>query len=395
MDISQKYRAAETLMQQRDFKAATAAWSEIVRSKNTGISPEQKAYLLLQRGCCYYELRADTSAIIDFSTSLELVPHHATFYERARSHFRKKMLPFALSDIEKALALSPDNADYYVLRGNIHFEREVKSDGCADFAMARSLGLSLSDDISLEPCRLLGVPLLKAVVDSTQFQAQQKTTKNVADTTLLTLLSETNSLNTQFYRWSLQAQAGGTSYMLSRLYYDVRPGFNALGKVGYSVNRNWSAWLAGMYSEFPYTHGSERLRMPATSPNTFGEVSFAVASAGGQYSVILERNLDLQFGLGIGYKRIQFPSTVPITYVNGEIAFPNRGIAASSGFIGQAYAGVEWRFLRNVALIANGSLNLSATRYNYMTLTRIDIEAAHQFVNYLAGIRVYFDEQSE
>jgi hypothetical protein len=281
------------------------------------------------------------------------------------------------------------------LRGNIQFAKNKISDACQDFSMARVLGAIIPDDISSESCKQLGISLNNNVFNKPDSAAVATKTKSVADTALLNIISGTNNLNTTYYRWSVQAQYGGNTFMLSRLFYDVQPGNSILANIGYSPSRHLTLWAGGMYSRMFYTHNSERIRMARNAIPPFGEVFSWAALAGIRYSLIIEQNIDLQFGVGAGYTWLQFPSSVPIQYTNGDIAFANDGIPNTSGITAQVSLGAEWRFLKNLALTANGMLNLSSTRYVYFTLTRRDQENLHQFVNYNIGLRFYFDEQSE
>jgi hypothetical protein len=384
---------ARTLMQQREYKQAVAVWTRLVKS-TAGLSREQQAFVRLQRGICYVQIRADTSAMIDLTSSLELVPSAEAFYTRSGVYLRQKLFSFAMTDITHAITLVPDKAEYYLLRGNIHFQLTTKNDGCADIAMARILGLAFPDDISYEPCRLLGVAVEKNVRDSTEVEVAQNSATTTANSALQSLIVGTNNLNTGYYRWFLQAQYGGAGLMLSRLFYDVGSGNIGLVNVGYSVSRNLALWTGGFFSWMPYTQGSERLRISPQSVPPFGTVTFAGGLLGVQYSAVIDKNIDFQFGLGLGYKWTQYPSNIPITYTNGDIEFANRGIPSAHGAMAQVSLGAEWRILKNIALTGNLLLGMSFSQYHYYTIFRREQESIHQLVSYVGGLRLYFDEQS-
>lgn len=51
----------------------------------------------------------------------------------------------ALFDLDAAIRLSPESADFYVLRGNVYLQQKKKAQAKADFEKAISLGTPRRD----------------------------------------------------------------------------------------------------------------------------------------------------------------------------------------------------------------------------------------------------------
>lgn len=401
LSFSERLNTAKMLVQERKYAEANTAYLNLLFDKTLTLSTKEKAFLYLQRSRCQERMNADSSALESVSSSLDLLPDPEAYYTRAGVYLRSGLSTFAMADIEKAIRLVPDKADYYLLRGNIHFQLGTKPEGCADMAMAKILGLNFPDDISNETCRLLGVPLETKIGSSgdaepeARLEAHQRVTQTVANDAVQSLIAQTNNLNTSFYRFWIQAMYGSTTTMLSRLFYDVSPGRMLTASTGYALSRDFAVWGGATWFSLPYTFASERSQLAETPPPPFGAIVSLSALVGAQYSMVINNSIDAQLGVGIGYRTTQFPVDVPIAYKDGRTYRANLGIREANGFVVQSSLGAEWRFLRYVALTGNALFTLSFSQYNFLTLGRLDRENVHQFIQFAGGLRFYFGEQGQ
>lgn len=392
--VQKQSEEAEQFFQRREFLRAEESWSQML-SRIPAISQREKAVAYLRRSICRIHLYQDSLALNDVSSSIELLPNAESYYVRSGIYTRQKQTMPAMSDIEKAIELLPDKGEYYLLRGNIHFQEGQRTHACDDIAMAKILGVAVPDDIAYSTCEEVGIAMGKSVKDSTRaLENIPSTVSTVAESSIHSLLVQTNNLNTTYHLFSIQALYGRTGTMLSRLYYDTDPGYSAMLNVSVAFSREFSLWGGVIRSTFAYTYGSERSLILKEAESPFGNVVSTVGLLGGRYSLPMGNNVDAQLDAGIGYKYTTFPSDVPIPLNGGIIRKANLGIRVSSGLALQSSIGVEWRILKQVALTGNIVFGLSFTPYNFLTISRIDRENLHQFLGYVGGIRLYLFEQT-
>ena len=393
---TQLMEEANIVFQKGDFRRAEVLWSEILNG-NSLLNHRQQAFAYLQRSICMVRLQRDSLALQDVTGSLTLFQNADAYFVRSGIYVRQKLITSALQDIEKAIELVPDKGEYYLLRGNIRFQNDQKSEGCDDIVMAKTLGVAIPDDIAYTLCEQVGMPVRSTTtIDSTLVPHPPASPANsVADASMKALLVQTNNLNTTYYLFSIQALYGRTATMLSRLFYDTEPGSIAMVNVSFALSREFSLWGGVLRSSTPYTFGSERSQISPNANVPFGSVVSTIGLLGGRYSLAMSNNVDAQLDGGIGYRYTTFPTDVPIPLNNGTIRRANLGIRESSGLALQTSFGIEWRILNQLAITGNILFGLSFSQYNFLTISRRDQENMHQFLSYAGGIRFYLFERTQ
>lgn len=393
---TQLMEEAHIFFQKGDYSRAEALWSEILNDKSL-ISQRQQAFAYLQRGICKIRLQKDSLALPDVTSSLTLVQNAEAYFVRSEIYLRLKLLTDALTDIEKAIEFVPDKGEYYLLRGNIRFQNNQKSEGCDDIVMAKTLGVSVPDDIAYTFCEQIGTPVrTTSTADSTIVPYPPASpVGSVADASMKALLVQTNNLNTTYYLLSIQALYGRTATMLSRLFFDTELGTTAMVNISFALSREFSLWGGILHSSTPYTFGSERSQISPNANLPFGYIASTIGLLGGRYSLPMGNTVDAQLDGGIGYKFTTFPTDKPIPFNDGSLRQANLGIRESSGLALQTSFGIEWRVLNQVAITGNVLFGLSFSQYNFLTVSRRDQENMHQFLSYAGGIRLYLFEHTQ
>lgn len=393
--VQKQREEAEQFFQRRDFNRAEECWSQIL-SHTPPINQREKAVAYLQRSRCHIQLRQDSLALNDVSSSIALLPSSEAYYVRSGIYTRQKQTMPAMNDIEKAIELLPDNGEYYLLRGNIHFQDGQSALACDDIAMAKTLGIAVPEDIASTICKGVGMAIeQQSPKDSTQLPDDpNRTASTVAESSMKTLLVQTNNLNTTYNLISIQVLYGRTGTMLSRLYYDTDPGYSAMINVSVALSREVSLWGGVQRSAFAYTYGSERSQIVKEAELPFGSVISTMGLFGGRYSLPMGNTVDAQIDAGIGYKYTTFPTDISIPLNGGALRKANLGIREASGLAVHSSIGIEWRILKQIALTGNIVFGLSFSPYNFLTISRIDRENVHQFLGYAGGIRFYLFEQT-
>src|SRR5690348_16929190 len=87
------------------------------------------------------DAKADFSTITDLTQKNKNAKERATIYEKmAEIDLRQKMYDDAINNIQQAIALDPDNADFFMIRGDIKATQENFDAAIADYDLAISKG---------------------------------------------------------------------------------------------------------------------------------------------------------------------------------------------------------------------------------------------------------------
>jgi tetratricopeptide (TPR) repeat protein len=91
--------------------------------------------LLFKRSRIYFENFDKESAQVDLIKAVETLPTASIYYQRARHYIMFKMPTEALPDLNKAIELGKDKADfgYFLDRGDIYFEMQKYSEAIQDY----------------------------------------------------------------------------------------------------------------------------------------------------------------------------------------------------------------------------------------------------------------------
>ncbi|MHB1425057.1 MAG: tetratricopeptide repeat protein [Gemmataceae bacterium] len=91
-------------------------------------------FALIDRAAAYSAMKQHEQAIADYSAALELEPNAALHNERGLEHVALGALGAAVADFTEAIALDPDFASSFLLRGNAHADMGDFDKALADFA---------------------------------------------------------------------------------------------------------------------------------------------------------------------------------------------------------------------------------------------------------------------
>jgi tetratricopeptide (TPR) repeat protein len=132
---------AEALNGMKNYDEALAAANQgltINKSSVDNLFEKASAELGLGRTA---DAKADFSTITDLTQKNKNVKERATIYEKmAEIDLAQKMYDDAINNIQQAIALDPDNANFLMLRGDIKATQENFDAAIADYDLAISKG---------------------------------------------------------------------------------------------------------------------------------------------------------------------------------------------------------------------------------------------------------------
>lgn len=133
---------AELFEENEEYQYAIQDYTELLRSKlflETAIA-EDYAYVYMQRGCVYNEIEEYDKAVADMNEAIRLDPNNAEyFFKRGDlcNDYNAK-----LSDFSRAIELDSGNANYLLRRGILLFHSEEFDKAICDFTNAVKLDLN-------------------------------------------------------------------------------------------------------------------------------------------------------------------------------------------------------------------------------------------------------------
>lgn len=91
------------------------------------------------RGLAFYENESYENALIDFSKALNIEESIVTIYYRASTYYYLSQYNESLTDANRGLVLSPNDPDFYFIRGLANYGLEKKQDAINDLQKAITL----------------------------------------------------------------------------------------------------------------------------------------------------------------------------------------------------------------------------------------------------------------
>ena len=103
------------------------------------------------QGIEYLKQEDQESAMIEFSTAIEIDPSYSlAYYNRALIYYRNGDLGSSLAEYNKAIELDPNNPYWTYERGFLHLQLGYQEKAIIDLERALALGLSFSDKQKVE-----------------------------------------------------------------------------------------------------------------------------------------------------------------------------------------------------------------------------------------------------
>jgi Flp pilus assembly protein TadD len=135
------------LYEEGEFKKALNVFENYLKEN----PKSSEAYYL--KGVCHSNLNKNKEAINDYSKALELDPTYAeAWYERGYSYFILGDMKNAMENFLQTIEVEPNYAEAYLNIGTIYFENDQYDLACENWIKAKSLGLSLAQQVISTYC---------------------------------------------------------------------------------------------------------------------------------------------------------------------------------------------------------------------------------------------------
>jgi tetratricopeptide (TPR) repeat protein len=140
----------DTCSKSKDADETIAACTAALAVGDT-LLPANRPVVLFNRSVGYSKKGEKDLAIADLDQAIGLVPDRADYYtQRGNMYYDKKQYDTAIADYSKSIDLKPDNADVIGYRGNAYFDRGSYEQAFADYNAALRLK---PDDANLHAYR--------------------------------------------------------------------------------------------------------------------------------------------------------------------------------------------------------------------------------------------------
>jgi len=137
---SKDYEAGKKSFNAKDYKSAITLFGKVL-TKN-----QENVMARYYRGLAYSEMKFYKESLVDMDAAIKLVSNNADFYyRRAMIKSKQGKKELAIGDLDNAIILDNQKAEYFLERGNLQASIKLNSEAASDFAQAQMLNPDSED----------------------------------------------------------------------------------------------------------------------------------------------------------------------------------------------------------------------------------------------------------